>query len=76
MKRKISAEPKEDIAIAFWAESPTIEINITNTGSIRICFMFVIVSLIVCTVLRCADICVGLMNMCVSIMDKFVSVMN
>ena len=46
----------EDAAIAFWADNPTTEINITNTGSIRICFMFVIVSLILCIVLSRADI--------------------
>lgn len=49
-------------AAALGAERAKTEINATNTGSIRIFFMFVIINIMVDIVLRHADMNVCLMN--------------
>ena len=63
----------EVTAIAFWAEKTRREIITTSTGSIRIFFMFVIVSLLLVKQLSHAYISVSFMNKSVSIIDQSLS---
>jgi hypothetical protein len=63
-------------AAAFGAERAKTEINATNTGSIRIFFMFVIISILADIVLSRADMNVYLMNKSNNITDKYVNVVN